>query len=167
MCRRAEILRLSVGTLPSGPFTFSLFNVYLFLAVLGVPFRARAFASCGRRGLLSGCGGQASHCRGFCRCRAPALGTWASDCPEASGSSLIRDSICVPCIGRRILNHWTTREAPFKFLTHIKDPKQLFLCNLKKYINLIYFSIQRFYILINAILVCSCKFKFSDYHIGI
>ena len=26
-------------------------------------------------------------------------------------SSWIRDPICVPCIGRWILNHWTTREA--------------------------------------------------------
>ena len=28
------------------------------------------------------------------------------------GSSRIRDQTCVPCIGRWILNHWTTREAP-------------------------------------------------------
>ena len=27
-------------------------------------------------------------------------------------SSLTRDRTCVPCIRRRILNHWTTREAP-------------------------------------------------------
>ena len=27
-------------------------------------------------------------------------------------SSLTRDRTCVPCIGRRILNHWTTREVP-------------------------------------------------------
>ena len=28
------------------------------------------------------------------------------------GSSWTRDQTQVPCIGRRILNHWTTREAP-------------------------------------------------------
>ena len=27
-------------------------------------------------------------------------------------SSLISDGIYVPCIGRHILNHWTTREVP-------------------------------------------------------
>ena len=27
-------------------------------------------------------------------------------------SSLTRDQICVPCIRRRSLNHWTTREIP-------------------------------------------------------
>ena len=29
------------------------------------------------------------------------------------GSSRTRDRTCVPCIGRQILNHWTTREVPF------------------------------------------------------
>ena len=28
------------------------------------------------------------------------------------GSSWTRDQTCVPCIGRGILNHWTTREVP-------------------------------------------------------
>ena len=27
------------------------------------------------------------------------------------GSSWTRDQTCVPCIGRRILNHWATREV--------------------------------------------------------
>ena len=27
-------------------------------------------------------------------------------------SSLTRDGTCVPCFGRQILNHWTTREVP-------------------------------------------------------
>ena len=37
-------------------------------------------------------------------------------CPVACGmwdlSSPIRDQTHVPCIGRQILNHWTTREVP-------------------------------------------------------
>ena len=49
-----------------------------------------------------------------------ALGTWASvavvhraSCsPQHVGSSWTRDRTCVPCIGRQILNHWTTREVP-------------------------------------------------------
>ena len=28
------------------------------------------------------------------------------------GSSWIRDRTCVPCIGRPVCNHWTTREVP-------------------------------------------------------
>ena len=38
-------------------------------------------------------------------------------------SSLTRDRNHIPCIGRRILNLWTTREVPLKtvlFLTHAK-----------------------------------------------
>ena len=27
-------------------------------------------------------------------------------------SSPTRDQTCIPCIGRQILNHWTTREVP-------------------------------------------------------
>ena len=34
---------------------------------------------------------------------------------RASGT---RDRTCVPCIGRRILNHWPTREVPEDFLKH-------------------------------------------------
>ena len=33
-----------------------------------------AFCNCGQQGLLSSCGAQASHCSGFSRCRAWALG---------------------------------------------------------------------------------------------
>ena len=48
-------------------------------------------------------------------------GEWASvvaahglrrDPPRHVGSSPTRDRTCVACIARRILNHWTTREAP-------------------------------------------------------
>jgi len=31
--------------------------------------------------------------------------------PRHVGSSQTRNQICVPCIGRQILNRWTTREA--------------------------------------------------------
>ena len=35
--------------------------------------------------------------------------------PRHVGSSRIRDRTHVPCIGRRILNQWTTREVPVTF----------------------------------------------------
>ena len=42
---------------------------YLFLALLGLGCCVGAFSSCGSR---------ASHCSGFSRCRAQAIGVWAS-----------------------------------------------------------------------------------------
>ena len=51
-------------------------------------------------------------------CRAGALFTWASGVVAHGlialrhvGSSPNRDGTCVPCIGRWILNHWTTRKS--------------------------------------------------------
>ena len=36
-----------------------------------------------------------------------------------------RDQTCVPCIGRWILNHWTTREVPFDFLIQFQGKSEL------------------------------------------
>ena len=73
------------------------------------------------------CGARASHCGGFSCCGAQALGMWASVvvvhglqqlrhtglvAPWHVGSSWTRSQTCVPCIGRWILNHCATREAP-------------------------------------------------------
>ena len=97
-------------------------------------------------------GAQASHCGGFSCCRARALGmrasvvvarglsscgswalehrfsscgAWALAAPWHVGSSQTRARTCVPCIGRRILNHCTTREAAgicFAFFPHSPHP---------------------------------------------
>ena len=70
------------GTVPE-PYVYFSFDLFLkfilFLAVLGLHCYTRAFSSCSNRGwgLLSICGAQASHCRGF-SCRARALGMQAS-----------------------------------------------------------------------------------------
>ena len=81
--------------------------------------------------LLSSCGEQVSHCGGFSCCRAWTLGqlmgsvvvgpglqstgsvVWHSglDAPQHVGSSA-RDQTHISCIGRQILYHWATREAP-------------------------------------------------------
>ena len=65
------------------------------------------------------------------RCRAQALGIrtqrlWCTGLvvPRHVESSQTRDQTQVPCIGRQILNHWTTREVPYLellkvFLTHV------------------------------------------------
>ena len=63
------------------------------------------------------CGAWTSYCSGLSCCRAGALECRLSSCgavaPRHVGSSsLTKDWTCVPCIGRWILNHWTTRKVP-------------------------------------------------------
>ena len=58
------------------------------------------------------------------------VGALGVSCPQHVGSSQTRDQIRVPCIGKRILNHWTTREVspsvPSKVLTLLFEPLLLF-----------------------------------------
>ena len=88
--------------------------IYLFMAVLGLHCCAWAFSSCGEQGLLFvvRCGARASHCSGFSCCRPPAQHVGFSSCGTHVGSSRTRARTRVPCIGRWILNHCTTREVP-------------------------------------------------------
>ena len=85
--------------------------------MLGLCCCTWAFSSCGKVGLLSSWGVWASHwggfsywgahvlgCTGFSTCGVSLVGLWYVV------SSWTRDWTCVPCIGRWILNHWTTRE---------------------------------------------------------
>ena len=94
------------------------------MAVLGLRFCARAFSSCGKWGPLfiamrepltvaaslvgglSCCGAQAPD--------AQAQQLWLTGlvAPRHVGSSQTRARTRVPCIGRQILNHCATREAP-------------------------------------------------------
>ena len=75
------------------------------------------FSSWGEWGLLSSCSARASHCSGFSCCVSRAQGhTGFRSCGTRYtwhvGSSRTRDWTHAPCIGRRILNHWTSREVP-------------------------------------------------------
>ena len=54
------------------PLSLFFFLIYLFLAVLGLRFCARAFSSCGERGATLHRGARTSHCRGLSRCGAQA-----------------------------------------------------------------------------------------------
>ena len=87
-------------------------KIYLFSATLGLHCCMQAFSSCSKWGLLSSCCAQASHCGGFSCCRAQALGVMGSVAVVLwhMESFQIRDGTRVPCIGRRILNHWTIRK---------------------------------------------------------
>ena len=60
---------------------------------------AQALLSCSQWGLLSRCGGRASHCGGFSCSRAQALGPRSSVAAAREFSSW--DPTCVPCIGRQ------------------------------------------------------------------
>ena len=93
--------------------------IYRVLAVLGLH-------CC--RGFLSSCGAQASHCHGFLwnmgsRClrfssmaRGSIIESVGLTPRRHVGSSWTRDWTHVFCTGRRILNHWATREAPVLLL---------------------------------------------------
>ena len=111
------------------------------------------------RGATLRCSAQASHCGGFSCCRAQALGMRASvvvarrlsscgssalegrlsSCglvgPRHVGSSWTRAQTWVPCIGRWILNHCTTREAPLYFSLK----QSLLLSNYCPFINSVVF----------------------------
>ena len=87
------------------------------MAVLGLHCCTQAFSSCGEQGILliAACRllilvaflflehGPQSEGSAACRTVLVASGH--------VGSSWARDQICVPCTGRRILYHWTTREV--------------------------------------------------------
>ena len=87
--------------------------------MLGLRFCARAFSSCGEWGplFIAVCRPLHYHGLSCCRAQAPdaqAQWLWLTGpvAPRHVGSSQTRARTCVPCIGRQILNHCATREAP-------------------------------------------------------
>ena len=92
-------------------FFFKLYLFILFLAALGLCCCVWIFLYLRQVWATLCCGAWASHCGGFSCCGAWALGVRASVAPLHVGSSQTRAQTCVPCIGRRILNHCATREA--------------------------------------------------------
>ena len=89
----------------------------LFFWLCWVFFAARTFSSCRVR-WLSSCGTWVSHWGDFC-CAAQALGGWAHwlwhaglVASQHEETFWTRNWTHVPCIGRQILIHWTTREVP-------------------------------------------------------
>ena len=96
--------------------------IYLFLAVLGLRFCARAFFGCGEWGpLFIAVRGPltiaASLIAGAQAPDAQAQQLWRTGpvAPRHVGSSQTRARTRVPCIGRQILNNCATREAPMLF----------------------------------------------------
>ena len=76
---------------------------------------------------------QASHHGASSGCRAPALGSRVWELrftglvtPQHVGSSGTRDQTHVPCMGRWILNHWTTREIlSFYWVTNMLNSEAI------------------------------------------
>ena len=94
------------------------FKFHLFIwAVLGLRC-CRGLSLGGWAGLLCR-GARTPPCSSLSLCRVRAPGAWACEvvahrlgAPRHVGSSQTRDGTYVPCIGRWILSHWTTREVP-------------------------------------------------------
>ena len=82
---------------------------------------AQAFSSCSEQELLFFCTAWDSHCGGFCYCGARSQQLWHTGlvAPQHVESSWTRDGTHVPCIGRWILIHCSTREVPESFLKQI------------------------------------------------
>ena len=97
--------------------THFFLKIISFLAVLGLPYYARAFLQLRGVGATLELRCMASHCDvllcfpGF---RAQAQQLWHVGCVvlQYVGSSWIRHRTGDPCPAGWILNHWTTREAP-------------------------------------------------------
>ena len=123
---KTEILNLDILNV-----NFKFIYFYLFLAALGLCCCTWAFSSCGERGLLfcavcrlliAVASLVAEHRLQACRLQqlwhvgsrvqAQQLWHWGLVAPRHVGSSRTRARTRVPCIGRRILNHCATREAP-------------------------------------------------------
>ena len=88
------------------------------MVALGLQCCGWLFSSCEEWGLFPSCSVWASHCSGFSCCGAWGLGHGFRGC----GAQFSCPAICgifpgqgigthVPCIGRQILTHWTTREV--------------------------------------------------------
>ena len=109
-------------------FFLSFFKIYVLFINLFNLFLAALGLSCGMQDLH--CGAQASlqlWCVGFCSLVVAhrLQSTWALQfaarglqlpCGTWDLSSLTRDRTLIPCIVRRILYHWTTREVPVNIL---------------------------------------------------
>ena len=91
-----------------------LFQIFLFIYFYLGGCAVCAFSGCNKQGLLSTCGVQASSC-------SPSSCGRGFTTPRHAGSSCTRDRTRVLCIGRRILNHRTTREVPRLFFQLYKS----------------------------------------------
>ena len=101
-------------------FFFLILFIYLFIyGCVGFSFLCEGFLLLRQVGATLHRSAQASHHRGLSCCRVQATDAQAQQlwltglvAPRHVGSSQTRAQTHVPCIGRQILNHCATREAP-------------------------------------------------------
>ena len=122
---------------------FKLINLFIFGCVRS-SFLCEGFLQLQQLGVTLHRGARASHCRGLSCCgsqapHAQAQQLWLTGlvAPWHVGSSRTRDRTCVPCIGRQILNHCATREAPIYFCFINKFICTLFFLNIPYISNII------------------------------
>ena len=100
-------------------FNFIYLFIYFIYGCVGSSFLCEGFLQLWQVGATPHCSAQASHCRGLSCCGAQAPDAQAQQlwltglvAPRHVGSSQTRARTRVPRIGRQILNHCATREAP-------------------------------------------------------
>ena len=101
-------------------FFFLILFIYLFIyGCVGSSFLCEGFPQLWQAGATLHRDARASHYHGLSRCGAQAPDAQAQQlwltgpaAPRHVGSSQTRARTRVPCIGRQILNHCATREAP-------------------------------------------------------
>ena len=112
---------------------FFLINLFIYLCIFGCvgsSFLCEGFRQLRRAGATPHRRARASHYRGLSRCGAQAPDAQAQQLWHTGlaalqhvGSSQTRARTRVPCIGRQILNHCATREAP-NFFNLINKPME-------------------------------------------
>ena len=108
--------------MPQRLFFFFFINLFIYLfsfGCAGSSFLCEGSLQLRQAGATLHRSAWASHYRGLSRCRAQAPDAQAQQlwltgpaAPRHAGSSQTRARTRVPCIGRQILNHCATREAP-------------------------------------------------------
>ena len=113
----------------------STFSSSFFFGCVGSSFLCEGFLQLRQAGATLHRGAQASRYRGLSCCGAHAPGAqaqwlWLTGlvAPRHVGSSQTRARTCVPCIGRQILNHSATREAPLSCIKPLRKSKSRCLC---------------------------------------
>ena len=112
-------------------FFFKEFHLFIYLFIFGFvgsSFLCEGFPQLRQAGATLHRGARASHCRSLSCCRAQAPDAQAQQlwltglvAPRHVVFSQIRARTRVPCIGRQILNHCATREAPYLSFLRLCD----------------------------------------------
>ena len=147
--------------------------IYLFIfGCVGSSFLCEGFLQVRQVGAALHGGARASHYRGLSCCGAQAPDAQAQQlwvtglvAPRHVGSSQSRARTRVPCIGRQILNHCATREAPclnFLNFMHFYVSVTYYLAIRKKFKS--YASFKTYFSMESILITVLYEFSFSSEH---